>query len=85
MKPDYWVSLSKRYTGFALRRGFTYFLKKYLYVCVGIKRYHVVDHKKGDIGQNRGKKVKNVENDFLTEMYSRDTTFSKTVDSISKC
>ena len=31
-----------------------------------------------------GKKVKNVENDFLTEMYSGDTPLSKTVDSISK-
>ena len=39
-------------------------------MCVHIKRYHVVDHRKGDIGQNIGKKVKNVENDFLREMYT---------------
>ena len=29
-----------------------------LYVCVRIKRYHVVDHRKGDIGQNRKKSQK---------------------------
>ena len=38
----------------------------YIYVCVHIKRYHVVDHRKGDIGQN-SKKSKKVKNDFLTE------------------
>ena len=32
-----------------------------------------------------GEKVKNIENDFFTEMYSRDVPLSKTVDSISKC
>jgi len=32
-----------------------------------------------------GKKVENVKNDFLTEMYSRDPHLSKTVDSILKC
>ena len=53
-------------------------------MCVRIERYHVVGHRKGDIGQNK-KKVKNVENDFLTEMYRRDPPLSKTVDSISKC
>ena len=53
-------------------------------MCVHIKRYHVVDHRREDIDQNR-KKVKNVENDFLTEMCSRDPPLSKTVDSISKC
>ena len=38
-----------------------------LYVCVYIIRYHVLDHRKGDILQNR-KKVENVENNFLSEM-----------------
>ena len=32
-----------------------------------------------------GGKVKNVENDFLTEMYSKDSPLSKTVDFLSKC
>ena len=32
-----------------------------------------------------GKKVENVKNDFLTEMYSMDPPLSNTVDSISKC
>ena len=29
-----------------------------IYVCVPIKRYHVVDHRKEDIGQNKKKSQK---------------------------
>ena len=34
------------------------FIKNSLYVCVHIKRYHVVDHRKGDISQNKEKSQK---------------------------
>ena len=47
-------------------------------MCVHIKRYHIVGYRKGDIGKNSGGKVKNEKNDFLTEMYCRDSPLSNT-------
>ena len=53
-------------------------------MCARIKRYHVVDSRKGDTGKNR-KKVKNMENDFLMEMYCMNPPLSNTIGTMSKC